>query len=135
MFNPFGGGGVSMSQVNAAIAAALAAYVPDPGYLEYVALLTQTGTNAPTANILANTLGETPTFSYQGVGSFRCLSALGQFVAAKMFYFHVLQVDAGLVVVSTSGLPSRFTIETFDNASNPANDILIAFPILIRVYP
>lgn len=56
-FNPFGGGGVSMGQVNAAIAAALAAYVPDPGYLEYVATLTQSGEDPPVATVHKNTIG------------------------------------------------------------------------------
>lgn len=36
----------------------------------YIALLTQTGTNAPTATVLQNTLGGTPVWSYEGGGSY-----------------------------------------------------------------
>lgn len=45
------------------------------GYKVYTALLTQTGTNAPVATVLENTLGETPTWYYdfydEGVGRYQ----------------------------------------------------------------
>ncbi len=40
------------------------------GAKKYVALLTQTGTNAPTATVLDNTLGGTLVWSYDGVGTY-----------------------------------------------------------------
>lgn len=40
----------------------------NPGYKIYKALLTQTGTNAPVATILENTLGAVPVWSYSDVG-------------------------------------------------------------------
>lgn len=40
-------------------------------YKVYTALLTQTGTGAPTATVLENTLGFVPTFTYNGVGIYR----------------------------------------------------------------
>ncbi len=49
---------------------------------KYKALLTQTGTNAPTASILENTLGGTPTYSYVSSGYFTC-TATGLLTTAK----------------------------------------------------
>ena len=45
------------------------------GYKVYTALLTQTGTNAPVATVLENTLGQTPTWYYDfyndGIGRYQ----------------------------------------------------------------
>jgi hypothetical protein len=41
------------------------------GYLKYVALLSQTGTGAPTAVVLENTLGGTVVWTRSGVGDYR----------------------------------------------------------------
>ena len=41
-----------------------------PQYKVYTALLSQSGTNAPTATVLENTLGQTITWSYNGIGNF-----------------------------------------------------------------
>lgn len=50
----------------------VATWVPSsPGYLEYVALLTQEGTDAPVATVLSNTLGFTPFWVYVGVGFYK----------------------------------------------------------------
>jgi hypothetical protein len=51
----------------------IANQIPTPyalPYKTYVALLTQTGTSAPTATVLENTLGFTPTWTYVGVGGY-----------------------------------------------------------------
>lgn len=40
----------------------------DPGYKEYIALIRQSGTNAPTATILKNTFTSEVTFSRSGAG-------------------------------------------------------------------
>lgn len=47
-------------------------------YTEYVALLTQSGTSAPTATVVNNTLSGTPTFQYVGVGEYR-INLTGEF--------------------------------------------------------
>ena len=39
-------------------------------YKTYVALLTQSGTSAPTATVLENTLGFTPVWVYVGIGGY-----------------------------------------------------------------
>lgn len=43
-------------------------------YKVYTALLTQSGTSAPTATVLENTLGVTLTWSYSGVGEYLATS-------------------------------------------------------------
>ena len=53
------------------------------GYLEYVALLTQSGSGAlaaPVANIKKNTLGATLTYEYIGVGIYKITSDISLFV-------------------------------------------------------
>jgi hypothetical protein len=57
----------------------------DGSYKTYVALLTQSGTSAPTATVLQNTLGVTPTLSYVGVGTYR-ITATGIGSETRSFY-------------------------------------------------
>ena len=52
-------------------------------YKVYVANITQTGTDAPVATILENTLGVTPTWSRFGPGDYR-LTSTGLFVSNKV---------------------------------------------------
>ena len=58
----------------AALAKGMASWTPatssGASYLVYTALLTQTGTDAPVATVLENTLGFTPTYSYIGAGDY-----------------------------------------------------------------
>lgn len=57
------------------------------GYKVYTALLDQIGTNAPTATtVLANTLGETPTFQYNGPGDYAIVTS-GKFTFNKTAVF------------------------------------------------
>jgi hypothetical protein len=53
-----------------------------PTYKVYRALLTQTGTSAPVATVLENTLGATPTYARDGVGVYT-LTSVGSFPANK----------------------------------------------------
>lgn len=55
------------------------------GYKVYRALISQTGTDAPTAVVLENTLGEVPTFNYGGVGDYSLEIVASLFVAGKTF--------------------------------------------------
>lgn len=57
-----------------------------PGYLVYRALLTQTGTDAPTATVLENTLGGTVVWTYNSAGSYKA-TLTGAFTADKTFLF------------------------------------------------
>ncbi len=60
--------GTGTRQVVADASGNLSATTPQP--LKYVALLTQTGTSAPTATVLENTLGGTVVWSYTSVGNY-----------------------------------------------------------------
>lgn len=53
--------------------------------LVYRALLTQTGTDAPTAVVLENTLGEVPTYNYVNTGIYDIQVASPIFVLGKTF--------------------------------------------------
>lgn len=50
----------------------------------YKALLSQSGTNAPVATVLVNTLSGTPVWSYDSVGTYR-LTLAGEFTEFKTF--------------------------------------------------
>lgn len=56
-----------------------------PTYLRYVALLTQTGTDAPVATVLENTLGGTVVWSYSAVGTYLATLA-GAFTENKTWF-------------------------------------------------
>ncbi len=54
----------------------------NPPYKVYTALLTQTGTDAPVATILENTLGGTPVWTRTNVGEYR-VTLTGAFITNK----------------------------------------------------
>jgi hypothetical protein len=102
-------------------------------YKSYVALLTQTGTSAPTINVLENTTGITFTASYDDEG----------------FYFLTPSVPPNAnktTVLGANASGSGFiggmfwregvvNITTVDSDSAPANGVLSNSTIEIRVYP
>jgi len=61
-------------------------YPSGANYKSYVALLTQTGTNAPTATIVYNDLSGNPTWSYTSVGIYKA-TLTGQFTSGKTVAF------------------------------------------------
>jgi len=101
-------------------------------YDSYVALLTQDGTNDPTAVILENSLG-TINFQYDGLGDYRVISPSGAFELGKTFIsalstantnIGVDHVSAGLIYINVWLLP----------AGSPGNGLLTNAPFEIRVY-
>ena len=128
------GKGIGMGRVQAAIAAALAAYVPDPGYLEYVALLTQAGTGAPTLTVLKNTLGGTPVATRTDIGVYR-LTLAGAFTTKTVFAVGIpFDINGNAVVVSRT--TNYLRIETIVATDlSPVDDVLSGTPLFIRVYP
>lgn len=102
-------------------------------YLKYVALLSQTGTNAPTAIVLENTLGGTVVWTRADAGEYTgTLSSV--FTENKTF---ILVGMNGGALISLSAYPdtdSAIQVETRDSGSL-ADDILFLAPIEIRVYP
>jgi len=108
-----------------------ASWVPErqASYLVYTALLTQSGTNAPVATVLENTLGGTVVWSYNDVGYYTATLA-NAFTENKTYLPLVIINDGGPVVVSVSWASSS-AIEL--NISS--NGLLGATPFEIRVYP
>lgn len=111
-------------------------------YKVYTALLTQTGTDAPVATVLENTLGGTPVWSYSAVGDYT-LTATGLLTSAKttLTLNGANQFD-GVGLTSTSfiyGLPNTIQFVSLDSAgaavewgNHPITGVL---SIEIRVYP
>jgi hypothetical protein len=105
-------------------------------YKVYTALLTQTSTNAPTAVVLENTIGNI-TFNYNGIGSYDMILT-GEFLANKTW------IVAGSADINAGGgdfatLDARrfdddtIRLITYDNFSL-ANGMLVNTSIEIRVY-
>lgn len=101
-------------------------------YKVYTALLTQTGTSAPVATVLENTLGATITWSYVGVGQYHATASSAVFTASK---------TAGILSNSSStGINAFVNISTtvFNTVTTSsgvaANNELVKNMVEIRVY-
>jgi len=114
---------------------------PQPTYKVYTALLTQSGTDAPVATVLENTLGINLTFSYLGVGVYTVNNPNG-WDRTKLWYgisglgdSGVLNVNPGRVVISIEGPNPDMLIICYNNDySSVIDQQLIETPIEIRVY-
>lgn len=108
------------------------------GYKKYVALLSQSGTDAPTAIILENTLGVTPTFVYNTVGQYSII-ATGKFTIDKTAVtISQIDSDAGKRMVYQDDI-NTINIYSYDSSGSPNDDSLndnVAYTVIeIRVYP
>lgn len=101
----------------------------------YRAILNQSGTSAPTATVLENTLGGTPTYARAGTGSYEVTLSLA-FASAKT---HILinnpAIDVPCITQAICAPPNQIVIETYDDSFTPADDILTDTAIQILVYP
>lgn len=118
----------------AALAKGMASWTPatssGASYLVYTALLTQTGTDAPVATVLENTLGFTPTYSYEAIGAYN-VNHTGGFPAAKTFtYISPTTDNGGFDAFISGGLDDFISISTING-----NNGLINNRIEIRIYP
>ena len=98
-------------------------------YTSYAALLTQSGTVAPVATILENSIGGTVTWSYVSPGVYTATITGGTFTANKTMVF----INNGSTVVGLNvgwSNPTTTTI-TLDSSGNA---VLIGASIEIRVY-
>lgn len=102
----------------------------------YKALLTQTGTNAPVATVLVNTLSGTPVWSYVGVGDYE-LTLASEWTANKTVIIHksIISDDVNYKLTSIYTSTNVLNFKTFDGTT-PSNDMLLnAETITIEVYP
>lgn len=103
------------------------------GYKVYTALLTQSGTSAPTVKVLNNTLGVVPTLSYVGIGNYS-INATGVFTQDKTWFSSISTIGCYVIeMVRDNSNSVLFYI--FDSTNGaPQNDSLTDTPIEIRVY-
>jgi hypothetical protein len=103
------------------------------GPKKYVALLTQTGTSAPTATVLENTLGGTLVWSYDGVGSY-IGTLTGAFTSNKTAVL-ISGVYKGSVLGSRKTNNTVQITTTATSTNTEANVLLDSTTIEIKVYP
>lgn len=106
-----------------------------PSYKVYTALLTQTGTNAPVATVLENTINPV-TWSRTDVGQYLADCPNG-FLFGKtvcLVYANSNDVQGGIVQVKME-CPSDDTVILEVGIGDYADGAIINLPIEIRVYP
>lgn len=103
-------------------------------YDSYVALLTQTSTNAPVATILSNNLTATLTWARTGVGVYTLTANASIFTVNKTIVF--LNAGSGIPLISAERTSDTvLTVKTFVPSSAAATDNVItngAFEV--RIY-
>ena len=103
------------------------------GYTVYTALITQSGTAAPTAVVLQNTTGGTITWTRVSVGSYKAAISGVTFVENKT----AILLGNTNVAMSIAALRKTTTDVTFDQAINSSNanaDGVSDVTIEIRIY-
>ncbi len=103
------------------------------GAKKYVALLTQTGTSAPTATVLDNTLGGTLVWTYDSVGTY-IGTLTGAFTLDKTAVL-ISGVYKGSVVGSRKTNNTIQITTTATSTNTEANALLDSTTIEIKVYP
>jgi len=104
------------------------------GYRVYTALITQTGTTAPTVIVLENTIDPTISFVYNDVGDYDIVSSNSAFTIDKTFVISPLitgQLDTNVFTLNNS--TTNINLSTFSNGTQ-ANDLLDKSSFEIRVY-
>lgn len=109
-------------------------------YTSYVALLTQSGTDAPVATILENTLGGTPVWTYDSSGYY-IATLTGTFKNKKTVIFTGSGLDAYIelqwtfIDTDTHGENEFALFVTNDFGITGVDNALYQTMIEIRVYP
>lgn len=104
-------------------------------YKEYVALITQSGTSAPSQVIIANTLGVTPSWSRVSAGIYQ-ITASGLFTLNKTVAW-ITNVNAGVANFTSIGQTdvNKLTVVTINSGGTETDAILSSASLCIRVYP
>ena len=105
-------------------------------YKVYTALLTQSGTDAPVATVLENTLGATINFTYISPGVYVFNASSAVFTTEKSIVFATKNIEGGFGMVLSASVTSnsvgRVTAMSAFGGGN--NDQLINASLEIRVY-
>jgi len=109
------------------------------GVKRYVALLTQTGTDAPVATVLENTLGGTVTWSRTGAGTYAVIGG-SLFTANKTVAFVTNYTAGNIVSAGYNSGEEQFELITFGQnvgtqLFEPQDDLLQLMSLTIFVYP
>jgi len=107
--------------------------IPVPTYKVYTALLTQTGTDAPVAIVLENTLGEDPIWKRESVGNFYVDSISNLFTTNKTFTIVTNRELTTLQFISVQS-ETQIYLEQIDRVTSAYVDNMSEIPIEIRVY-
>lgn len=103
------------------------------GYLVYTALLSQSGTDAPVATVLENTLGGTVVWTRANVGEYVGTLA-GVFITEKTWCNATGDYDSALICAMTRASDDAVFLYTLDDL--PAlSDVFSIVSVEIRVYP
>jgi hypothetical protein len=104
-------------------------------YLKYVALLSQSGEDAPIATVLENTLGGTPVWTRIAVGVYR-LTLTDAFPTDKTIIFTSLTEENNIGLVFTETQTGSFVrVRTSNLSGSSIDEVLSNTSIEIRVYP
>ena len=105
-----------------------------PVYKVYRALLTQEGTDAPTAIVFENTLGGTPIWTRSDAGIYNCTLA-GAFIGTKTHFIGVNGYSASTqMVFSISDNDNEVQVVTTDLAGTLEDDRMYLNSVEIKVY-
>lgn len=107
-------------------------------YKVYTALLTQTGTNNPVATVLENTLGGDVVWTRTNIGQYKYVLSNAHFDKTKTVFIGLSPMARNFIVIFWDDLNDplgEFFLETYDNFSNSADELLNDFCFEIRVYP
>jgi hypothetical protein len=114
---------------------ALTSDIPTPSYKVYTALLTQTGTSAPVAIVLENTLGVALTWIYGTTGTYQTNLVLGN--DGSKIYYNIATKGSSTHEFRISPAQSAgdfgIGLQTFNSGVN-TNGLMTQVPIEIRVY-
>ena len=108
-------------------------------YKVYTAIITQTGTDAPTAVVLQNTLGITPTLTRFATGNYR-ITASNTFTANKTFCIVGQEANSGTgmnYIWASDSNDDEVLLQTYDGAGLGAaltDDKMDRLSVEIRVY-
>ena len=99
---------------------------------EFIARIEQTGVTAPTLTVIKDDFNDTYTTVYNGLGDYAIQGFNSELTSDEEIYINTNNLQAGNFVRTTPQAVNEINIETFDNALNPADGILIN-PTYIRV--
>ena len=123
----------AQSTANAAQTAANTALSRFPTKI-YVALIRQTGTNAPTITILQNTFSGALTWTYTGVGIYTVTSASNEFTSTRTAATCSITNYFAQNIFVLNVLPTSMELQTLNTSGAGVNGMLTDSVVEIRVY-